>query len=196
MDDEGLASAARQCLDSAIQHSFNIRKDEHWCGELRSNATITAEYVFLYQALGLSTDADKDALCRYLLSQQKPDGSWANAPGHPGDVSTTTEAYLALKLLGTSSEDPRLQLARQFILRSGGIEKVRVLTRFYLATFGLWPWSSVPEVPAELILVNLRPSPCRCQISYIIASDAKMVSYQHLPTVILGAKHLHTVTSH
>ena len=156
MDDEWLVSATRQCLDSAIQHSFRIRKNEHWCGELRSNSTITAEYVFLYQALGLHLDGDRESLCQYLFAQQKLDGSWGIAPNHPGDVSTTTEAYLALKLLEIPVDNPIMQLARQFIIGSGGIEKVRILTRFYLATFGLWPWSSVPELPAELIFV----SPC------------------------------------
>ena len=128
--------------------------DGHWCGELRSNATITAEFVFLRQALGLDLKVDSDALCRWFFPEQKPDGSWGIAPGdYPGDISTTTEAYLALKILGIPSDAPPMQRARRFMITQGGVEKVRIFTRIYLATFGLFPWSSVPELPAELILM-------------------------------------------
>ena len=154
MDDSSLISATRQCLDSATEYSFEIMNNEHWCGELRSNVTITAEYVFLHQVLGSSLVKDRENLRRWLLSQQKEDGSWGIAPNHSGDVSTTNEAYLALKLLGTFVSEPQMQQARDFIGSAGGRSKVRVLTRFYLATFGLWPWESIPELPAELILVS------------------------------------------
>lgn len=53
----------------------DVHDDGHWYGELRSNATITAEFVMLYQALGLmeSTNRDRAALCQWLLSDQSPD---------------------------------------------------------------------------------------------------------------------------
>ena len=73
---------------------------------------------------------------------------------YPGDVSTSVEAYLALKILGVSVKDPAMDRARCFIIAAGGVEKVRIFTRIYLATFGLFPWKSVPELPAELILVS------------------------------------------
>lgn len=154
MDEEWLSEAIRKCLDKAIQHSFETRQNEHWCGEVRSNVTTTAEYVFLYQAIGININADRESLCRYLLAQQNLDGSWGIAPNHPGDISTTTEAYLALKLLGVPTNNTIMRLARHFVISSGGIERVCILTRFHLAIFGLWPWNSVPELPAELILVR------------------------------------------
>lgn len=43
--------------------------------------------------------------------------------------------------------------ARQFILSVGGVAKVRVFTRIYLAMFGLFSWSMVPQLPVELILM-------------------------------------------
>ena len=150
-----LVSAVRRALDLAVNYSSEtVRADGHWCGKLRSNATITAEYVFLRQALGHDLKADREALCQWFFSGQKPDGSWSIAPGdYSGNVSTTTEAYLALKILGVSPDDPRLRQARIFVISIGGVEKVRIFTRIYLATFGLVPWDAVPELPSELILM-------------------------------------------
>jgi squalene-hopene/tetraprenyl-beta-curcumene cyclase len=131
----------------------SVHSDGHWYGEMRSNVTVTAEYIFLRQALGLDLKADSAAYCRYILSQQNGDGSWGLAPEVPGDVSTSAEAYLALKILGVSTESSVMQKAREFVLGAGGVAKVRVFTRIFLATFGLFPWDAVPLIPVELILL-------------------------------------------
>lgn len=148
MDSSALRLAANYAWD-------DVHDDGHWYGELKTNATITAEYVMLYQALDLnkSLEHDREALCKWLLSDQNPDGSWGIAPSHPGDVSTTTEAYFALKILGESSKTPAMRRACCFIRAVGGVAKVGIFTRIYLATFGLFPWKAVPELPAELILM-------------------------------------------
>ena len=153
--------AANRAMNSkALQLAANyawddVHNDGHWYGEMKTNATITAEYVMLYQALGLkdNLERDREALSHWFLSDQNPDGSWGIAPDYLGDVSTTTEAYLALKILGTSIQDPAMQRACSFIRSVGGVAKVRFFTRIYLATFGLFPWKAVPELPAELILM-------------------------------------------
>lgn len=130
-----------------------VREDGHWYGEMKSNATITAEYVFLAQALGFSIEEDRDDLIKYFLSEQNTDGSWSLAYDFPGDVSVTAEAYFALCLLGLDRSHPAMASAREFTLSKGGIAKVRVFTRMFFACFGLFPWSAVPELPAELILL-------------------------------------------
>ncbi|CAF9923118.1 hypothetical protein IMSHALPRED_005856 [Imshaugia aleurites] len=147
---------APDALEDAVNYAWdNVHDDGHWYGELKSNATITAEYVMLYQALGLeqSLSRDREALCQWFVSDQNPNGSWSIAPDHPGDVSTTTEAYLALKILGVSTKTPEMQRACSFVKSVGGVAKVRIFTRIYLATFGLFPWKAVPELTAELILM-------------------------------------------
>ncbi|KAE8423600.1 squalene cyclase [Aspergillus pseudocaelatus] len=146
-----------------------VREDGHWYGEMKSNATITAEYVFLAQALGFSIERDRDDLIKYFLSEQNRDGSWSLAYDYPGDVSTTAEAYFALRLLGLDRSHQAMAPAREFILSKGGIAKVRVFTRMFFACFGLFPWSAVPELPAELILL-----PAAAPISvYRLASWAR-----------------------
>ena len=141
-------------LKLAVNYAWNdAHNDGHWYGEMRTNATITAEYVMLYQALGLEKSLEREALSQWLLTVQNPDGSWSIAPKYPGDVSTTTEAYFALKLLGISTKNPAMQRACSFVRASGGIARVRIFTRIYLATFGLFPWEAIPQLPAELILM-------------------------------------------
>jgi squalene-hopene/tetraprenyl-beta-curcumene cyclase len=148
-----LIDRARPAADAAKDFLFRIQRGDHWCAELESNATITAEYVFLRQALGLELAERKDPTARYLFSRQKDDGSWGIAHNHPGDVSTTVETYLALLLLGLPTGDDRMLRAERFIRGAGGIAKVRVFTRINLALFGLFPWDAVPAVPPEVILL-------------------------------------------
>ncbi|CAG7932651.1 unnamed protein product [Penicillium olsonii] len=165
-----LASQVEHALKLSRDYAHGaLRSDGHWCGELRSNVTITAEYIFLRQALGLDLNVDSAAYRRHILSEQNEDGSWGLAPEHPGDVSTTAEAYLALKILGLDPSDAAMQRARHSVLKAGGIAKVRVFTRIFLATFGLFPWDGVPQLPVELILL---PSSCPINI-YTFASWAR-----------------------
>lgn len=98
------------------------------------------------------------------------DGSWSIAPDHHRDISTTTEVYLALKILGLAADDPAMIRAHGFMDLHGGIARVRIFTRIYLATFGLFPWSAIPEMPAELILMP-RQAPINI---YTISSWARM----------------------
>ncbi|PYI08709.1 terpene synthase [Aspergillus sclerotiicarbonarius CBS 121057] len=148
--------SGRDHLISQVKYTLRLARD-YALGSLRSNVTITAEYVFLRQALGLDLEADRTAYCRYILSEQNSDGSWGLAPGYPGD------------LLGTSTDTPAMQRAQVFTLAAGGVARARVFTRIFLATFGLFPWDAVPQLPVELILL---PSSCPINI-YTLASWAR-----------------------
>ncbi|KAI9933970.1 hypothetical protein MW887_005042 [Aspergillus wentii] len=164
-----LISQVEHILQLSTQHAFqSAHPDGHWCGELKSNVSITAEYIFLRYALNLDL-SDGPAYCHHILSEQNDDGSWSLAPEYPGDVSITTEAYLALKILGFNTDIPAMKRARAFVLGAGGVAHVRVFTRIFLATFGLFPWDAVPQLPVELILL---PSICPINI-YKFASWAR-----------------------
>jgi squalene-hopene/tetraprenyl-beta-curcumene cyclase len=150
---EELVARAKDAALRARDFAYAIRKpDGHWCAELESNTTVTSEYVFMRQALGLDLTAKREGLVRYFFGQQKSDASWGLATNHAGDVSTTAETYLALRILGVSVDDPRMKEAEHYILMQGGLEKMRVFTRINLAIFGLFPWEAVPMMLPELIL--------------------------------------------
>lgn len=154
MAQDSLPSQVSEALKLAVNYTFNRAKpDGHWVGECRSNAAYTAEWIFLRLCLGLDISLDSEAWCRWILSEQNSDGSWGLGPDYPGDVSTTTEAYLALKILSLSPAVPAMRRARDFMVAAGGISKVRVFTRLYLTTFGLMPWDAVPQLPTEFILM-------------------------------------------
>jgi squalene-hopene/tetraprenyl-beta-curcumene cyclase len=152
--DPPLAQGAARAIASARAFAKRIQRPEgHWCAELESNTTITAEYVFMRQALGLELETKREGMIRYFFGQQKADGSWGLAPNHVGDVSTTAETYLALRILGVLRSESRMQAAERYILAHGGLATMRVFTRIFFAMFGLFPWSHVPCLPPEFILL-------------------------------------------
>ena len=110
-----------------------------------------AEDLLLREFLGLHDDAAIAAAARWIRSQQRDDGTWANFYGGPGDLSTTVEAYLALRLAGDEPDAPHMKQACAWILDQGGVEATRVFTRIWLALSGLWSWDDLPVIPPELI---------------------------------------------
>jgi squalene-hopene/tetraprenyl-beta-curcumene cyclase len=124
-----------------------------WKGELRTNVTMDAEDLLLRQFLGILRPTELDAAARWIRSQQRPDGTWATFPGGPGDLSTTIEAYAALRLAGDPADASHMAGAREFVLAQGGIEASRVFTRIWLALFGEWSWDDLPAMPPELVLL-------------------------------------------
>jgi squalene-hopene/tetraprenyl-beta-curcumene cyclase len=124
-----------------------------WKGVMRTNVTMDAEDLLLRQFLGILTSDDLSSAARWIRSQQREDGTWATFFGGPGDLDTTIEAYVALKLAGDSIDSPHMASARQFVIASGGIAASRVFTRLWLALFGEWSWDELPEMPPELIFL-------------------------------------------
>jgi squalene-hopene/tetraprenyl-beta-curcumene cyclase len=121
-----------------------------WSGELETNVTMTAEHVLLFRFLGLPLDEFRAGAIAHMLHHQRSDGSWALYYDGPADLSTTIEAYVALKVLGMDPERSEMRKARDVILRQGGVVNARVFTKIWLALFGIYPWSGVPSLPPEL----------------------------------------------
>lgn len=124
--------------------------DGYWWYELESNVTMVSEYLMVLHFMGLR-DKDRDQkIVHHILRNQRADGTWPLFYGGRGDLSTTVEAYFALKLAGFSADDEPLKKAREFILREGGVEASRVFTKIYLALFGLYDWRAISSIPVEL----------------------------------------------
>jgi squalene-hopene/tetraprenyl-beta-curcumene cyclase len=124
-----------------------------WKGELRTNVTMDAEDLLLRRFLGILDAEELSAAARWIRSQQRADGAWATFEGGPGDLSTTIEAYAALRLAGDSRTAPHMLAARDSVLANGGIAASRVFTRIWLALFGEWSWDDLPAMPPELVLL-------------------------------------------
>jgi squalene-hopene/tetraprenyl-beta-curcumene cyclase len=128
--------------------------DGYWWAELESNATMDAEFLLMMHFIGKRDEAVWRGVAQDIRNYQRDDGSWAMYAGAPGDLSTTIECYLALKLAGDSG--PHLDRAREFIIARGGIARARVFTRIWLALLGEWDWNDLPAMPIELMLLPAR----------------------------------------
>ncbi len=145
---------AGETLARARSHLLSLQSPQGWWrGLLETNVTMDAEDLLLREFLGIREVEDTIASARWIRSQQREDGTWANFFGGPGDLSTTVEAYVALRLAGDAPDEPHMQLAASFVRERGGIEASRVFTRIWLALFGLWPWQELPALPPELVLL-------------------------------------------
>src|SRR4029453_4748595 len=71
-----------------------------WKAELETNVTMDAEDLFLREFLGVRKPEPSERSAAGIRPQQRPDGTGANFHGGPGDLSTTVEAYVALRLVG------------------------------------------------------------------------------------------------
>ncbi len=148
------AAGAAQTLGRAVEHLLSLQHpDGYWKGELETNVTMDAEDLLLRQFLGIRTETETAESAAWIRSQQRSDGSWANFYDGPADLSTTLEAYVALRLAGDDAASPHMAKAASFIRDAGGLEHARVFTRLWMALFGLWRWEDLPALPPEVIFL-------------------------------------------
>ena len=117
----GIRDVAAVTLDKARDHLLRLQDPRGWwIGELETNVTMDAEDVLLRHFLGILTDVELAETAGWIRSQQREDGTWANFYDGPGDLSTTVEAYVALKLAGDPVEAPHMKRAADLIVAAGG----------------------------------------------------------------------------
>ncbi|MEU0570597.1 squalene--hopene cyclase [Nonomuraea sp. NPDC005983] len=147
-------TAAALALDAARDHLLGLQTSEGWWkGELETNVTMDAEDLLLREFLGIRAERDTAEAARWIRSRQRDDGTWATFHGGPGDLSTTVEAYTALRLAGDPADAAHMRAAAAFVRESGGIEASRVFTRIWLALFGQWRWQDLPVLPPETVFL-------------------------------------------
>jgi squalene-hopene/tetraprenyl-beta-curcumene cyclase len=167
----GLGATGMQTLESptrtvaqAIQASQDYLLSQqfeagYWWAVLESNVTMTAEAVLLYKIWGVDAGRPLAKMRRYITQQQRENGSWELYFGDGGDLSTSIEAYMGLRLLGVEKDDPILVKARAFILSKGGVTKARIFTKFHLALIGCYDWRGIPSIPPWVMLLPNDVSP-------------------------------------
>ncbi len=143
-----------EAIARSQNHLLSIQyPDGYWWGELESNVTITAEVVLLHKIWGTDKTVPLDKIETYLRSQQREHGGWELYYGDGGELSTSVEAYMALRLLGVPQNDPALIRAKEFILQRGGISKTRIFSKLHLALIGCYDWRGIPSLPPWIMLL-------------------------------------------
>jgi squalene-hopene/tetraprenyl-beta-curcumene cyclase len=143
---------ARAALARARDHLLGLQHEQGWWqAELETNVTIDAEDLLFREFLGIGDAERTAAAARWIRRNQRADGTWATCYGGPGDLSTTVEAYVALRLAGDPPEAAHMARAAQWIRAHGGVEAARVFTRMWLAMSGQRSWDDLPVIPPELI---------------------------------------------
>ena len=153
--DPGLSSAAvNGALAAARDHLRKLQQpDGWWKAELETNVTMDAEDLLLRHFLGILEPGLASASAKWIRAAQRADGTWATFHGGPGDMSTTIEAYVALRLAGDAPSEPHMAAAAEFVRANGGIAASRVFTRIWLAIVGRWDWEDLPVLPAEIMFL-------------------------------------------
>jgi len=140
--DEAIDRGTRRLLE--LQRPGGI-----WVGELESNVTMTAQHLFWHHVLGLRTPELDRRIANELMARMRDDGTWAIWFEGPPDLSTSIEAYVALRMAGV---DPGAK-ALAYIRREGGVPKSRLFTKCLLALLDQWPWQRMVPIPPELVLL-------------------------------------------
>jgi sporulenol synthase len=153
--------------------------DGSWC-YLLQGSVLPDSYAIIVETLFPPTDHNVvESLAAGIEDRQLPNGGFGLYPEHPGDFSTTLEAYLALRLAGRSANAPVLSRARRFLSTTQDEQHLSNLTRVTLAALGVIPWSAVPSLPPEIMLL-----PGNAPLSlYDLASYSRV----HMPPIMLLA---------
>ena len=152
--DRSTKTDVEKAIAAAQNYLFSLQNpDGYWWAELEANVTITAEILLLHKIWGTDTSRNLHKIEAYLTSQQGAHGGWELFYGDGGDLSTSVEAYMALRILGMAKDDPVLLKAREFILARGGISKTRIFTKLHLALIGCYDWRGIPSIPPWVMLL-------------------------------------------
>ena len=91
-----------------------------WKGELETNVTMDAEDLLLRHFLGILDPGVAAAAAVWIRGRQRADGTWATFLGGPPDLSTTVEAYVALRLAGDPAGAPHMAAASAWVRPTAG----------------------------------------------------------------------------
>ena len=153
-NDVSLAERVAGAIAASRDRLLSTQHPEgYWWAKLESNVTITSEIVLLHKIWGTESRVPLDKIKNYLLREQRSHGGWELFYDDGGEVSTSVEAYMALRLLGVPADDPALVRARAFILSRGGVSKTRVFTKMNLALIGCYDWRGLPILPPWIMLL-------------------------------------------
>ena len=150
-----LIRPARQAILCARQHLLGEqRSDGSWVEMQTCDAGAASQLVLLLRYLDEEPNKLAGQATTTILDEQLPTGGWSLVPNGPVDLSTSVQAYVALKLLGLDPSDSRLARAREVIRQAGGADGADGTTRFFLALLGQVDYDRCAPIPPELLVLN------------------------------------------
>lgn len=115
--------------------------------------------IALYVTNSRLSRPEEQEVARYIFSMQNlgsrndGKGGWGLHTAGDSTVFGTAMNYTALRLLGISSEDPRMRKARGCLYELGGAINGPHWAKFWLSLLGVMEWDVVNPVPPELWLL-------------------------------------------
>jgi squalene-hopene/tetraprenyl-beta-curcumene cyclase len=145
-------------------HSLQSRQypQGYWCGDLTADSTLQSDYILLQMWLypaaqdgtwNPPTMPKIRKAVRAILDTQLPDGGWSIYRPGPSEINATVRAYAMLKMTGMNPADPRMQKAREVILKLGGMQECNSYTKINYSLFNLFPRKYCPTIPPEIMII-------------------------------------------
>jgi len=168
-----------ETLDRALQHLRSLQHPTgYWEAEMVWNSMLLSQYVLTRRICGKwpTPDAERAQIIKHYRVTRLADGSWPMHGEGEGYVFMTTLAYVALRVLGLSKDDPLIAPAPAFIRAHGGVLAIPSWGKLWLAMVGLYGFEGVNSIPPELFLVPdrvpLHPNNFYCHTRYIYLAIA------------------------
>jgi lanosterol synthase len=142
-------------LDRALHHLLSLQNpDGGWEGEMVWNTMILSQYILTQRAVGKPIPKDRALrMIHHYRVTRTPDGAWGMHAESEGYVYFTTLAYVALRVLGVSPDDPLCADARRFLSHQpDGVLGIPHWGKFWLSMCGLYEWEGVNPFPPELFV--------------------------------------------
>ena len=142
-------TAVSRAIDKGVRNLLegHIENEEGalWRYPARLGLHFSSQYYIMLKWLGITNSRiNPDILQKKILDEQMPDGSWYQVKDGTrarGNFDSTIFNYWALKVLlsrpGSHPADSmqKLNLAKDYILSHGGLEKAALFTKVILALF-------------------------------------------------------------
>ncbi len=134
------------------------RESGCWEGEMVWCTMILSQYIIVQRITGRSFDRNTRAeMTKYFCVSRTREGVWGLHPESGGYVFFTTLAYVSLRLLGVSADDPMLLTARRWLhAQAGGVLAIPSWGKFWLAVLDLYGYEGVNPIPPEIFLLPMR----------------------------------------
>jgi 2,3-oxidosqualene cyclase len=134
------------------------RENGCWEGEMVWCTMILSQYIIVNHIAGRRFDArSREQMVKHFRSARTPEGAWGLHRESGGYVFFTSLAYIALRLLGVSADDPLTSTARRWLhAQKGGVLAIPSWGKFWLAVLDLYGYDGVNPTPPEMFLLPKR----------------------------------------